>query len=245
MNQRSIFDLVSAEKELQDKWNPDRLFDVSNQFLPYLSARKSIDWLQNYIRAREGLGVTVRKYTYLTVSSIHSEVAELLKKAGVDEVYLGIEHFSEAPLRTMNKPHKNRAQLENTLSLLHSNEIRFRSGVVVGDSRETERSLRDIEDGLRWMKDGYSEIMGPVGVYPIVLLPGSKAYSRIRQQSQFAKWVNKLENEAGFLTPDDQLEMTRAYINSTGGVSADRIFEACKTFKQIIPQAYDYVDGRI
>ncbi|PCI24652.1 hypothetical protein COB57_04540, partial [Candidatus Peregrinibacteria bacterium] len=103
MNRQSLDTVMQTQKYLQDTLNPDRFFDVANQFLPFLSVKENIEWLKKYINKREEYNINTPKYVYLTVISVTDKIATLLKQAGVEEVYLGVDHFDKTALTELNK----------------------------------------------------------------------------------------------------------------------------------------------
>ncbi len=55
MNKTPLEDSLVVEKELQDQFGVDRIFDVANQFLPFLRKEDIIKWLQSYHSIRQRL----------------------------------------------------------------------------------------------------------------------------------------------------------------------------------------------
>src|SRR5690606_18274626 len=112
MNQTPLRTSLANAAEVAQTLHPDRFFDMANQFLPYLDKRRNKDWIQQYADIRSELGITASKYAYLTVSSIDAEIATLLKRIGLSEAYLGVDHFHPEALAEENKPFRRREQLE-------------------------------------------------------------------------------------------------------------------------------------
>jgi hypothetical protein len=81
MNLTPLEDSLLIEKGLQEKFHVERIFDVANQFLPFLKKEDILTWLQSYHAIRQRIGLTVKKYAYVTVQSIMDEeiVDELAK----------------------------------------------------------------------------------------------------------------------------------------------------------------------
>lgn len=225
MNRRTLPELMRAEKELEDQFNPDRLFDVANQFLPFLNKRKNISWLQSFIEERKRAGLKAKKYVYLTVGSIDEDIAPLLAEAGVEEVFLGIDHFDPDALKEENKSHRSQSRLQKTLDALAQNGIRFRVGVVLGSASETSASLRSVEEGASWVIQNYSDSLVSLGVYPIYILPGSGVYERVRKMSGVQHIVHSFESK-GFFTREEEKELTRHYIQRHSEIDADAVLEA-------------------
>lgn len=242
MNRRTLPELMRAERKLEDEFAPDRLFDVANQFLPYLNKQKNIEWLQKYIEERKRQGLKAKKYVYLTVGSIDEDIAPLLKKAGVEEVYLGVDHFHPNSLKEENKSHRSNSRLQRTLDALVRNGITFRIGVVLGSASETPETLQAVREGVTWLKENYREHLTSLGVFPVYILPGSGVYERVRRMGSVQKIIRSFESK-GFFTEEEEVALTRAYIERHSEVDADEIFEVSSQLQQMVSTdaiTYDY-----
>lgn len=233
MNSRSISEQMQTERSLQDTLKPDRIFDVSNQFLPFVDPGKNAQWLQGYITERRIHGVTTPKYTYLTVTSIDANVAPLLSEAGIEEVYVGIDHFDARALKEGNKSHRSRNQLKTALDALQANGIKVRLGLVIGSSVEDDSSLRQLKRGTEWLKDRYADMINSIGIFPVYVLPGSKVYERARTIPAARKIIESFESK-GYFTRGEERSLTKKYIEEHSKVSADRVFEAAHELKGIM-----------
>ncbi len=223
MSDRTIEESLGNERELEDDFQPDRFFDTANQFIPVLGREQAQEWLRHYISVRNQLGLGAKKYAYLTVSSIDSEIAGLLTQAGVSEVYLGIDHFNPEALRAEGKPHRTREQLQRALDGLRDNGIQFRAGIVLGAARETPETLLAVRDGVQWMVDNYGKSLNALGVFPVEIIPGSAIFEKMRQSGACAHLFEKFETY-GYLTRSEQQELTRSYIADNSESSPEDIF---------------------
>lgn len=245
MNGVSLDEHFANEKDLQERFSPDRFFDVANQFLPHLRKTDVIAWLQQYIDARKRHGVETPKYAYLTVNSIDDQVAGLLKEAGIVEVYIGIDHFDPAVLKTENKPHRAGTVLERCLNALQKYGITFRTGLVLGGGRETEQSLENVGRGVEWMRQQYGDILRSIVIAPMELLPGSRAFREMHKSGACASIFANLFTK-GYLTRDEQRELTRTYIEMHSEVEPDQVFalaDALMQLKGAIMYSYDDSPG--
>lgn len=223
MNTQSLETQMTVERNLQKKFSPDRFFDVANQFLPFIHPRENIAWLKKYIEVRNRFGITTPKYAYLTVASINEEIAELLKQAGIVEVYLGVDHFDEEALAEENKSHRTQKRLEMTLNALRNNGIMARMGLVVGSSRENKRTLKRLEEGVRWLSENYSGMVRTLGIFPIYVLPGSKVYEKIKKMPAAREIIDRFER-CGFMSKEDEEDLTRIYMREHSEASPEEIY---------------------
>lgn len=222
MNTQPLEAQMQVEANLQERFAPDRLFDVANQFLPFINPRQNAEWLRQYIQVRNRYGVTTPKYAYLTVASIDDEIAELLREAGITQAYLGIDHFDTDALEEANKSHRTQRRLERTLDALKNNDIKTRMGLVIGSSRETVQSLRNVEEGVNWLQSNYSKIIKSLGVFPIYVLPGSKVYERAKTFPETREIIRRFE-QRGYFTKEEEAQLTDIYMRNHSEVSPEFI----------------------
>ncbi|MFA5188155.1 MAG: radical SAM protein [Patescibacteria group bacterium] len=223
-SEMTIEEYLENERVLEQQFHPDRFYDVANQFIPSVSPHEKVEWLKKYIEIRKAKGIKAEKYAYLTVPSVDAEVAELLKEAGISEVYLGIDHFSEEALKQENKSFRKRETLEKCLNALKSNGISFRAGIVLGSAEESLETLESVRNGVRWMTENYRDIIKAVGIFPIEMLPGSKDFEKMREAGLCPGLFVKFD-ESGYLSRDEQREMTNSWIDSHSNVSAKEVRE--------------------
>ncbi len=224
MSSNSLKQTLLKEKELEEKFQPDRIFDVANQFFPTINVLEIIEWLKDYRKLRKELKLNAKKYAYLTVSSVNSETAKLLKEIGTNEVYLGVDHFHNDALSQENKPYRSRRTLERCLDSLKKNDINFRIGVVLGAAIETRETLKSVEDGIEWLLQNYTKNLNAVGIFPVDVLPGSKLYKNMKREKLSSHLFQKFQTE-GYLTRQEQKEMSECYINAKGESSPEQIYQ--------------------
>lgn len=110
-------------------------------------------------------GMKMRGLTWsaaIRVDVFDTEMARAAKEGGCTYFVVGVESFSAAKLQAMNK-RITRAQIVETLDLLHKHEIEYHGNVLVGLPGE---SYADIVAELEAMPAGYN--IFPVLVQPFV-----------------------------------------------------------------------------
>lgn len=230
MNGISLEEHFSQLRLLQDTFAPDRFFDVANQFLPAFRSDKAKKWLEDYIIERDRQGVTVGSYGYFTVSSITDEVAGMMKQAGIEQVYLGVDHFHPEALKEEGKSWKKLDTLHRALNALQKQEITVRGSVVLGAAKETEYTLESVRNGLAQMLETYANpingfpIIKSFGVLPIEILPGAPLVQKMRQQ-ELCPDVFRFLDTHGFLTREQQQKLTESYISANSEVSYSEILQ--------------------
>lgn len=227
MNEVTLEEHFAREHALQERYHPDRIFDVANQFFPKQKRNEVIQWLTQYIQARNKAGVTTPQYCYLTVSSVDEEVASLLQQAGIQEVYLGIDHFDPKALKEENKPYRSRNTLTRCLDALKKYGIRFRTGVVMGAARETPETLKSIEEGIAWMQREYRGYVRSIGIFPVEVIPGSDVFAKMKASGVRQDIFQSFEAK-GYLTREEQHELTKAYIDYHSEVDAEEVYAVAK-----------------
>lgn len=221
MNETPLKDSLLVEKELQDQFGVDRIFDVANQFLPFLRKEDIMNWLQSYHSIRQSLWISVKKYAYVTVQSIiDSEIVSMLAQVGVTEVYVGIDHFDAASLREQNKSHRSWSNLIKALNNLRNNGITFRCGLVLGSSSETESSFASVSDWVDMLLS--YENLRAIGIFPLEVLPGSRIYSQMKQECLGTNIIAELESK-WFLDREQQKELSRIWIDHTSPIWYQRV----------------------
>lgn len=217
MNKTPLELYVRCLSSLQDQFRVTRFFDVGNQFLPSLKVSENESFLEELIRLRQIYSVTADTYAYLTVASIKPSLGPLLKKAGVSEVYVGVDHFDDQVLRQQNKSGRESTTFR-ALDVLRTCAIKFRMGVVVGASEiESTRSFQSLENGIERVMTDYRGIVQSVGVFPIYVLPGSKVYEELRLESSEARDImDKFSQKLGYFSPQEVRELSRIQIIRSG-----------------------------
>ena len=222
MNQTALRELLLNELKLQEKFNPDRLFDTANQFLPHLKKQDVVRWLKKYVRIRNEIWLKTKKYAYLTVSSIDEQVADLLKEAWIEEVYLWIDHFHADSLKTQNKSFKSWATLKRALDALRSAWIKFRAWVVLWAVNETTDTLISVRWWIDWILSEYNDILEAIWVFPVEIIPWARVFNNMKSQGVWIDIIEKFER-TWYLWRNDQKDLTRKYIEHNSSISFDDI----------------------
>lgn len=101
----------------------------------------------------------------------------------------------------------------------------MRMGLVVGSSRESRQSLDALRDGVSWLRDNYADRIKALGVFPIYVLPGSKVWDTAKKMPEAAVIISGFE-EKGFLTNEEEAELSRIFMRDHSEASVEEIEEA-------------------
>lgn len=227
--------------------NVDRIFYVDNLFFPDFNMQDKKTWLRQYVAVRNQMNLNTRKYIYLTVGSIDEEIVGMLKEIGVEEVYLGIDHFDKEALIEQNKPARNERALFNTLDALKKQGIKFRAGIVLGAVPETDESLQKIREGVTKVSENYKEIIQTIGVFPVEIIPGARVWDEMKASGICKEIFEKFEND-GYLTRENQHELTKGYIEHFSKTSYENVMYLVSEIREILAKQgiYEYeVDRQI
>ncbi len=211
----------------------DRMFYVDNLFFPEFSMQEKKVWIKRYVSAMRDKGIKNKKYIYLTVGSIDEEIVGMLKDIGVEEVYLGIDHFDKEALIAQNKPARNEKAIFNTLDALRNAGIKFRAGIVLGAVKETESTLQKIREGVTKIADNYKDIIRTIGVFPVEIIPGSQVWDDMRFAGLCQDIFEKFEN-LGYLSREEQHELTKKYIEHFSETSYENVMSLREEIRQIL-----------
>ncbi|MFA7309941.1 MAG: hypothetical protein WC050_03485 [Candidatus Paceibacterota bacterium] len=244
MSKTPLRDALENEARVAKQFGADRLFDIANQFLPSLKRAEIKRWLTEYIALRGELGMTNNKYVYLTVNSVDDEIAGMLRQIGINEVYLGIDHFHPDALASQNKPFRTSIQngasvkasqldsdaleepvskdmLERTLSALKANSISFRASVVVGAAHETEETLEAVRRGVREIFTRFENARS-IRISSVKIIPGSRIFAEMQESGLCADVFLNFKT-LGYLTAKEQDTLNRTYVNELSEISYDQV----------------------
>lgn len=153
VRRRSV-NLVMEELRQRAKKGYKRIFFVDDNFS--VQPSKRIPLLEAMIKERE-------KGRWFDSLIIQDEVpailnggdsyVQLLKKAGIKTVMLGVESFDEEKLKAMNKPHKY-GDSEKAIRLLHNNGLIIYAFGMASPEFDNEKSIKKQFDKLK--KEGVS-----------------------------------------------------------------------------------------
>jgi radical SAM superfamily enzyme YgiQ (UPF0313 family) len=213
----------------------DRVFYVDNLFFPGFNMQEKKKWLRHYVEVRKQMGLTAKKYIYLTVGSVDEEIVDMLKDIGVVEVYLGIDHFHKESLIEQNKPAKNEKALFNTIDALKRLGIKVRAGIVLGAAKETEETLQSIREGVKKIAENYKDIINAVGVFPVEVIPGARVWDKMKESGVCSEIFEKFA-KLGYLTREDQRELTKGYIEHFSESSYENVMGLVSEIRNILSQ---------
>lgn len=171
--------------------------------------------LMNRARAKElfaklgGLGIRVEMPNGVTLSYIDEEMAGLMKKAGVDTIFLAIEHGSRRVLKDIIKKPIAFNRIKPTIQLLQNAGIFTCAFFVIGLPGETRDERRETRDaifdwGLDWAFFNYA-----------TPLRGSELFRQCKENG----WIDEK------YLPIGAIDMTE-YVITAPGMDRDEIKQA-------------------
>lgn len=166
-----------------------------------------------------------RKYPFdlFTETSINlakdTELMTLMRDAGFDMVFIGIETPDEAVLKSMNKLHNTRLNLLDAVRTIHRYGMEVTGGFIVGNDSDPD----DICDRIF----EFCQKAGIPGVMVGLLTPvkGSRLHERLRTEKRLIK------NSSGNNTHSFELEFTPVEGKDPVAIS--------NNYKQLLSRLYD------
>lgn len=170
---------------------------------------KEIDWLVDhydisYIALREELFATdnervrdfcqrVAKYDFdwsiqLRIDNVNQELVELLASTRCRYIFVGVESAVDSILKSMHKG-ITIAKIEDALEMLHQAGLNSRSGVIMGDTRETADTADETIEWFMRNKNRYRMFLDM-----IIAFPGSIIYNRACEQGVITDKVQFLKD---------------------------------------------------
>lgn len=157
---------------------------------------KEIDWLTrrydiSYIALREELFATnnervrefcerVKDYDFdwsiqLRIDNVNQELVDMLKVTRCRYIFVGVESAVDEILKSMHKG-ITVERIEKALDMLHKAGLNSRSGVIMGDSMETEETANQT---IEWFMKNHERYRMFLDM--IIAFPGSIIYKRACQ----------------------------------------------------------------
>lgn len=226
---RNFQDIATYVKHIRDlkQQHPDLnwIFDVSNQLLEQ-RRQSAIKFLTQLAQEREKYPelAEIKTYAYLTVGNLNRESAPLLRRCGIDVVYIGLESFDPQQWRIQNK-----SNTENTVAAAflaaQKHGIKIRTSFVLGINT-SEQSLKKEVEGLRQTLQKYPDVFLTIGVHKVEIIPGSRDFVNFKKENEklyhdpivFA--IYEHFEEKGFLDRDQQVALTKAFIEWRSRIKA-------------------------
>lgn len=158
---------------------------------------EEIDWLVNhydisYIALREELFATDNERVFefckrvshydidwsiqLRIDNVNQELVDMLKGTRCRYIFVGVESAVDSILKSMHKG-ITVAKIEESLEMLYQAGLNSRSGVIMGDTMETEDSANETIEWFFKNKDRYRMFLDM-----IIAFPGSIIYNRACEQ---------------------------------------------------------------
>lgn len=211
---RPLDEHFALERHLYERFGINWMFDVSNQWLPDLRAKGKMEFLESYVSQREREGVTdLQYYAYLTSSSVTSETAPLLRRAGIRVAYVGLDGWDYSTRSLLNKP---RNDPDRFFRACLDNDLYVRAGLVVGLGAN-QKNLSRLEPFVERLIRLYGSHLLSVDVNVQITIPGSLAWKdfrakALREDSKEALELFALSDRDGFLSWTDQRRLDALYV---------------------------------
>ena len=242
--QRDLRSLFIEEEAWAERFGINRVFDVSNQFLPTLDPSKAKQYIDGWLEIRKDYPAAdkLRRYAYLTVPSLNiPRLSEIVEVA-----YVGIDHFCKEGWKSQGKPTSTRKQLWKALNAAKRSGIKIRAGLVLG-RYETPESLQALVDGSAELCVRYggtldnSGILLTLGIFPVEIISGSEDFRWFRENalSVKAQEIFSRYERQGWISREEQRKLTRHFIKQTSnpnGVSFEDVLAVQSTIVQICRQ---------
>ncbi|HLC94497.1 MAG TPA: radical SAM protein [Patescibacteria group bacterium] len=193
------------------------IFDVSNQLLEQ-NKLQAIKFLTRFTEEREKHPELkdVKTYAYLTITNISKETAPLLKRCGIDVVYVGLESFDPEQWKIQNKAN-NEDTVERCFKAAQKYGIKIRTSLVLGINT-SEASLKKEVIGLEKAMQEYPDLFLTIGVHKVEMLPGSRDFANFKLENEklyhdpVVSAIYHHFDEKGWLDRDQQVGLTKAFI---------------------------------
>lgn len=186
-----------------------------------------IDWLVShynitYLALREELFATdnervrdfcnrMEKYDFdwsiqLRIDNVNQELVNMLKNTRCRYIFIGVESAVNSILKSMHKG-ITVEHIEKALEMLHEAGLNSRSGVIMGDTMETENTANQTIEWFMKHKDKYRMFLDM-----IIAFPGSIIYKRACREGKIPDRIKFLKDGCPIINltnmPEEQfLEM--------------------------------------
>lgn len=200
--------------EVQKSFSAEFFWDVSDTFT------MQRDWIRRFA-ATKPAGTNIQFQVYGRAPDITEEVANLLARIGVYEVFLGLESGSNKTLRASHKGATVRSNLQ-AIRNLNREGVRVVISVIIGlpgESEETLSATMDmVEDILGW--GTLSEINCSI----LLPLPGSQVMASLENR------VPPKKGQEDLFNPD---MLRRSWVENFCEVSYERLIDAQGEMKKL------------
>lgn len=170
---------------------------------------EEIDWLVahyniSYIALREELFATdnervkefcrrMEKYDFdwsiqLRIDNVNQELVDMLKETRCRYIFVGVESAVDKILKSMHKG-ITKERIEKALEMLHVAGLNSRSGVIMGDTAETEETANQTIEWFMKHHERYRMFLDM-----IIAFPGSIIYKRACQAGKIPDKVRFLKD---------------------------------------------------
>lgn len=195
MRFRSSDNVVKEIKELSHKY-PNGKFLINDE--TFFSASKAhIEWLESfYIKIKEQ-NIKIKFHALARANEVikNKEIIIKMKEIGLDNIFVGIESFSQRQLDFYQKNIKAE-QNEEALNIIIENKINLSMGLMLLDPYA---SLKDLKISIHALKktkcylniDEKQELFSIDG--PVIAIPGTQLYKQLKDSNELADNMIKYE----------------------------------------------------
>jgi len=157
-------------------WKNDFIFFCEDNFT--INVRRTKKILNTIIRS--GIQHKMLFSCQSRVDTIyrHPEIIDLMHKAGIRQVFLGIESVHQQSLDAMNKGNTNPKMTRKVVNMLQDRGISIFGGVIIGYPGETKKMVRQT---IQYTK---SLNLTCVQFTPITAFPGTEFYEEMKEQGK-------------------------------------------------------------
>ena len=198
--------VVAEIARITQEYDLDYIIDTSDTWVT------SLAWIHDFVKERATLnGTCPEMMVFMDARHFNHNLPELLRKAGITNVLLGIESASERVLLHNGKPNSKRRIQEAIRGLVQADirvSVSFILGLLVEDDKsiwETRRFVDTIDrlSGVRC----YCNVIMP--------LPGSLAWTAFQANGVGRRWERALDYDLEGVRYD----FVNSMMSVTGGVN--------------------------
>jgi radical SAM superfamily enzyme YgiQ (UPF0313 family) len=164
-------------KEIYDvNWNNDFIFFCEDNFT--INVRRTKNILNTIIKSGVQNKMLFSCQSRVDTLYRHPEIIDLMHKAGVRQVFLGIESVHQQSLNAMNKQNTNPKMTRKVVKMLQDRGISIFGGVIIGFPGETKKMVRQTIQYTKSLK------LTCVQFTPITAFPGTEFYDEMDEKGK-------------------------------------------------------------
>lgn len=184
-------------------WRNDFIFFCEDNFTIKVSRTKEI--LNTIIRSGVPNKIYISCQSRVDTLYRNPELIDLMHKAGMRQVFLGIESVHQQSLEAMNKKNLTPQKVKKVVSMLHDAGISIFGGMIIGFPGETKRMVRQ---NIQYAKSLEMEF---VQMTPITAFPGTDFYKEMDEKNMITTRNPKYYNLFHPMMRTEQLTSKEIY----------------------------------